>query len=124
MVFDVRRPARLPRHFVGNAFHLAAAPSTAPPWHEQPLAEVCARVHALALRPFEGNALDDPRTLSGGWLASCRMLEQGKLPPPPQPGGAAASLALVANFQAHLPSFAGDFGAGVASGSLITNGYA
>ena len=37
----------------GNAFHLLHAPATAAPWHEMPLADVCALVRALALRPLQ-----------------------------------------------------------------------
>ena len=37
-------------------------------------------VRALALRPLQGNALDDPCTLSGGWLAHALSLQRGRLP--------------------------------------------
>ena len=125
MVFDVRHAARLPPAYLGNAFHLLHAPPTASPWHELPLAEVCALVRALALRPLQGNALDDPCTLSGGWLAHALSLQRGRLPAPPplppppppspsEPGRAAAAAAcsLVSNYQAHLPAFAVAFGGG------------
>ena len=121
MVFDVRRAARLPPEYAGNAFHLLHAPATEAPWHEMPLAEVCALVRALALRPLQGNSLDDPLTLSGGWLALTQMLERGILAPTGGGGsadggggGGSGSMAcsLVANYQAHLPAFAVEFGGG------------
>ena len=118
MVFDVRRAARLPPEYAGNAFHLLHAPATDEPWHEMSLADVCALVRTLALRPLQGNSLDDPLTLSGGWLAHARMLEQGMLPPTGGGGGGGGggdggmACSLVANYQAHLPAFAVDFGGG------------
>ena len=101
--------------------------------HETPAADVCAHVREhLTLRALLGNKLSDATTLSGGWLQHMRMLEAGLLPPPPhvsqpplasQPpwhrapdgaeaNGAPSSHLIVANFQAHLPSFAPSFDGG------------
>ena len=115
MVFDVRRAARLPDDYAGNAFHLLHAPATEVAWHAMPLADVCALVRTLARPPRGDDARDDPPTLRGGWLSHARMLEQGVLPPIGGGGGGGggdASFTLVANYQAHLPAFAVDFGGG------------
>ena len=113
----MRRAARLPDEYAGNAFHLLHAPATEVAWHAMPLADVCALVRTLARPPRGGDARDDPPTLRGGWLSHARMLEQGVLPPIGGGGGGGggggdASCTLVANYQAHLPAFAVDFGGG------------
>lgn len=115
MVFDVRRAARLPQGFVGNAFHsLDSAPTAAAP-HAMPIAELCAIVRELAQRPFAeaANSYSNPASLKGGWLWMMAMLERGRLPSASphatdaheyasQP--AAVSHKLLANYQAHFPA--------------------
>lgn len=109
MVFDVRGAVRLPSGYLGNAFHVLGASHAATPPHLMPLADVCANVHELALKPFEGNSLEDGASLSGCWLQHAAMLEQGCLP---APSGDDHAHRMIANFQAHLPAFEINFGAG------------
>ena len=115
MVFDVRRAARLPSNYAGNAFHMLESPPTSAAPDTMPVAEVCAIVRGLALRAFVGNTLEDPHSLLGAWLQHSSMLERGLLPsrsPPAADHGRPAIHPLVANYQAHLPAFQVAFGHG------------
>lgn len=114
MVFDARAACRLPGAYVGNAFHLLSAAPSAPPPHDVPLSEVLDGVHALSLRAFVGNTWDDPHSLAGGWLRHQQLLRAGRLPLPGGAGTAsgAEATAIIANYQAHLPAFRANFGAG------------
>jgi hypothetical protein len=124
MPFDVRRAARLPASYAGNAFHVIEGRPMPRAPHAMDVASLCANIRELTTRSLFGNSMDDPSTLSGGWLWNARMLGRGWMParsPAPdetsgQPVGAAPSATpvhrLVANFQAHLPAFDVTFGAG------------
>ena len=101
---DVRRIARLPPSYIGNALHLLrGAPLEAPP-HAVPVEHAC-----RMLRTLTAPVREEPARAVAEWLARLRELADGQLA---LEGAVEGTLALYTNFQAKLPMLQSHFGAG------------